>query len=101
LPGFKKTTTKNPILFLNTMRDPITPIRGAHKMAAFFEGSSVLAQNSGGHSPLDTKSSCTYKQVQMYLDTGKVPAEGMVCESDKKPLVDPVVVKRDVINFAW
>lgn len=82
------------------MRDPITPIAGAHKMAAFFEGSSVIAQNSGGHSPLDTKSSCTYKQVQMYLDSGKVPEGSMTCESDKKPLVD-AVAKRDVVNFVW
>jgi hypothetical protein len=25
-----------------------------------------------------------------YLDTGKVPEDGIVCETDKKPLVDHV-----------
>ncbi|KAH7412267.1 TAP-like protein-domain-containing protein [Phaeosphaeria sp. MPI-PUGE-AT-0046c] len=96
--GFQKTKTKNPILFLNTNADPITPLASAHRMASFFEGSGVLAQNSGGHSLLDVKSACTYKHVQTYLDTGKVPDEGTLCETEKKPLVD-AVEKRDVVDF--
>jgi hypothetical protein len=31
-----------------------------------------------------------------YLETGEVPEEGVVCETDKKPLVD-VLSKRGVI----
>lgn len=72
-------------------------------MAAFFEGSGVLVQNSGGHDAFNVQSSCTIQHVQTYLDTGKVPEQGTLCETDKKPLVD-AVVKRDVIGFglgAW
>jgi hypothetical protein len=33
--------------------------------------------------------------VARYLDTAELPEEGVVCETDKKPLVD-AVTKRDI-----
>jgi hypothetical protein len=36
---------------------------------------------------MNIPSLCTYKHVSTYLDTGKLPKEGTVCETEKKPLV--------------
>lgn len=88
LPGFKKTKTLNPVLFLNPEADPITPLSSAQYMSNYFEGSSVVEQKSGGHSTVGVDSSCTLKHMAVYLETGKVPSNDTVCETDKKPLVD-------------
>jgi len=87
-PGFKKTNTKNPIFFLNNNADPITPLSSAKHMSTFFEGSVVLTQNAGGHSVTAVKSKCTIGYIQEYLNSGKLPAEGTICEAEEKPLVD-------------
>lgn len=89
-PGFKKTKTKNPILFLNNNADPITPLSSAKHMSTFFEGSVVLTQNAGGHSVTSVKSKCTIGHMLEYLDSGKLPTEGTVCEASEKPLVNEV-----------
>ncbi|KAH7082644.1 TAP-like protein-domain-containing protein [Paraphoma chrysanthemicola] len=86
--GFKKTKTRVPVLFVNTNADPITPLSSAKHMSTFFEGSAVLIQNSGGHSYTNIPSKCTIGHVRSYLETGKVPKDGTVCETDGKPLVD-------------
>jgi hypothetical protein len=57
-------------------------------MSQYFEGSVVVTQKSGGHGVTTVPSSCTLKAVASYLETGKVPKNGTVCEPDKKPLVD-------------
>jgi hypothetical protein len=64
-------------------------------MSTFFEGSSVVVQNSGGHGVTNVRSTCTLGHLVKYLETGEVPEDGTVCETDKKPLVDSVS-KRDV-----
>ncbi|KAF2027344.1 alpha/beta-hydrolase [Setomelanomma holmii] len=86
--GFKKTKTRVPVLFVNTNADPITPLASAKHMSQYFEGSVVLVQNSGGHSYTNIPSKCTVGHVREYLASGKVPKDGTVCETDKKPLVD-------------
>jgi hypothetical protein len=65
-------------------------------MSTFFEGSVVLAQNSGGHGVTAVQSNCTLGYIQTYLDTGKMPKAGTVCQTSKKPLVDTVIAKRDL-----
>lgn len=87
-PGFNKTKTKNPILFLNNNADPITPLASAKHMSTLFEGSVVLTQNSGGHSSSGVRSSCTTRYVIEYLVNGTLPKNGTICQTDKKPLVD-------------
>jgi hypothetical protein len=54
-------------------------------MATFFEGSAVLVQNSAGHGYASVRSNCTIGHVQNYLDTGNVPKDGTVCETDGSP----------------
>jgi pimeloyl-ACP methyl ester carboxylesterase len=92
-PGFKRTTTKYPILFVNNNADPITPLSSAKYMSTFFDGSVVLTQNAGGHSVTSVPSKCTIGYMVEYLVSGKLPAEGTVCEVDKNPLTDSFVKK--------
>jgi hypothetical protein len=94
-PGFKQTKTRNPILFVNNVADPITPLVSAKHMSTYFEDSVVLTQNSGGHGFSSVLSSCTLKYVAQYLATAEMPEEGVICETDKKPLVD-AIDKRDI-----
>ncbi|KAH7383759.1 TAP-like protein-domain-containing protein [Pyrenochaeta sp. MPI-SDFR-AT-0127] len=96
-PGFKKTKTKNPVLFINTSADPITPISSAKHMSQYFEGSVVLEQNSVGHGFTSVLSSCSLGHVLRYLKDGSLPEAGTVCETDTKPLVDsPALQKRSL-----
>ncbi|KAH8712115.1 TAP-like protein-domain-containing protein [Phaeosphaeriaceae sp. PMI808] len=102
--GFKKTKTNNPILFINTNGDPITPLSSAKHMSKYFDDSVVLTQNSGGHGRWSVPSSCTTGHVKAYFDSGKLPKEGTVCETDIKPFADSKT-KRDLLSpaevFAW
>lgn len=70
------------------MGDPATPLASAKHMAEYFDGSAVVAQNSGGHGVTTVVSSCTLNAITMYFETGQVPQNGTVCETDGKPLVD-------------
>jgi len=63
-------------------------------MSKFFAGSVVLTQNSGGHSVTAVSSKCTMGHMLEYLNTAKLPKDGTVCETDKKPLVDKIT-RRD------
>ena len=84
LAGFERTNTSNPILFINTAADPITPTSGAEHMSQYFEGSVVLVQNSVGHSSTSAPSKCTYGHVLAYLADATLPEAGTVCEADRK-----------------
>ncbi|OAL45664.1 alpha/beta-hydrolase [Pyrenochaeta sp. DS3sAY3a] len=106
-PGFKKTKTKNPVFFINTSADPITPASSAKHMSQYFEGSVVLIQNSVGHGFTSVTSSCSFGHVGAYLVDATMPPEGTICEADTKPLVDspalqkrnaPAIVRR---QFLW
>lgn len=57
-------------------------------MSQYFSGSSVLVQNSGGHSFFGLASKCTLGHLQTYLEKGQVPKDGTVCEAGWKPLVE-------------
>jgi pimeloyl-ACP methyl ester carboxylesterase len=83
-PGFQQTNTSNPILFVATTGDPITPLSSAFKMSAYFEGSRVLTQDTPGHSFLGMATKCTVGHVQAYLANGTMPEVGTICETDVK-----------------
>jgi pimeloyl-ACP methyl ester carboxylesterase len=89
-PGFDLdgVETNFPILFTNTLADPITPISSAEAMSALFPGSVVLAQNSTGHSVTSSTSQCSIKVMQEYLSEGTMPEEGTVCQPDVLPFMD-------------
>lgn len=74
-----------PILFVNNALDPVTPLKNAHKMASGFEGSVVLEQDSVGHGSLWPAGNCMWSHVKTYVDTGKLPPAGVVCEPLCRP----------------
>jgi hypothetical protein len=81
-PGFTKTVTSTPILFVNSLRDPLTPILNAHKMSKLFPGSSVLAVNATGHAHglQYGESKCAVRHVQEYLTNATLPEPNTVCD---------------------
>jgi pimeloyl-ACP methyl ester carboxylesterase len=74
-----------PLLFTSSTLDPVTPLANAVAMSAAHPGSSVLIQNTMGHGSVLSRSNCTQKFVQAYLDTGVVPISGTVCEPACQP----------------
>ena len=54
-------------------------------MAKRFPGSVALEQASQGHCSISSPSLCTAKYVRSYFQTGKLPANGTVCEVDQVP----------------
>ncbi|KAF2127151.1 hypothetical protein P153DRAFT_368486 [Dothidotthia symphoricarpi CBS 119687] len=86
-PGASKT--RNPILFVSTELDPVTPLRAAKKMRARFGGAGLLVQHSVGHASLSVDSKCTFGHLQQYMRTGALPTEGTVCaDVDSLPFRD-------------
>ncbi|KAL4894958.1 Alpha/Beta hydrolase protein [Aspergillus ambiguus] len=86
-PSSKKTAF--PILFTSNSIDPITPIRGAQKMVRAFPGSSLLTQESVGHTAISSASKCFIQKAQAYL-AGTVPSGDVQCGWDRIPFKDPI-----------
>ena len=49
-------------------------------MSAFFPGSVVLRQNAVGHGLPVGVSNCTSAHVSKFMETGKLPPAGIVCD---------------------
>ncbi|KAL8833591.1 MAG: hypothetical protein Q9170_004174 [Blastenia crenularia] len=72
--------TKNPILFIGSDLDPITPLTSALNASAGFEGSVVLQHGGYGHTSLKQPALCTAKVVRAYFTDGTLPAPNTKCE---------------------
>ncbi|KAF1921698.1 TAP-like protein-domain-containing protein [Ampelomyces quisqualis] len=77
--------TSNPLFFLSTILDPVTPLRSAEKMTKRFGGASLLIQNSVGHTTIVSASECTSGYLRNYFDDGSLPEYGTHCEADQVP----------------
>ncbi|KAF7922675.1 hypothetical protein EAE99_007252 [Botrytis elliptica] len=77
--------TSHPILFIGNSADNITPLGSAIYNSYFFPGSSVLVQNSYGHTSASCPSKCTAKHRLAYFQYGILQSNGTVCESDFIP----------------
>ena len=77
--------TSFPILFVANAADNVTPLVSARNNSAAFPGSTVLVQNSYGHTSLSTASTCTARYIRNYFQTGVLPAPDAVCEPDVAP----------------
>lgn len=78
-------TTNNPLLFVNGIYDPVTPIVNARNASAGFEGSVLLQHNGYGHGLEAHPSLCTAHAVRAYFADGTLPEEGTECEPDVAP----------------
>ena len=74
-PLGKKLKPRNPVLLVNTDRDPATPMRNAWLMKDWFEDgkAGVLVQEGLGHCSVSSPSECAAAKVRAYFDDGKVP----------------------------
>ncbi|KAF2223530.1 proteinase [Elsinoe ampelina] len=77
--------TSNPILILNNLLDPVTPVENAIEVSKSYPGSVVLKQNGIGHITIDTRSACTTKYIRRYFQTGQLPPANTTCEVDERP----------------
>jgi pimeloyl-ACP methyl ester carboxylesterase len=80
--------TSNPLLFISTTLDPVTPLRAAEKMVKRFGGARLLVQDSVGHTSTSSVSKCTYRYMSKYFASGELPDVGTHCENDKVPFRD-------------
>ena len=76
----------SPILFIGNTADPVTPVRNAHAMAKWHEGSVVLTQDMPGHCSGTFKpSECTFGHIKKFFATGELPEKGSICTGDRRP----------------
>ncbi|KAI0708188.1 alpha/beta-hydrolase [Cerioporus squamosus] len=85
--------TASPLLLVAPRYDPVCPLRDALRVRERYPGAGLLVQESHGHCTLAAPSVCTAKHVRAYLEDGRLPGEGTVCEADELPFVGVV---RDV-----
>ncbi|GAB1216694.1 hypothetical protein ATERTT37_005912 [Aspergillus terreus] len=81
--GFRNTNTSFPILFVNGLYDPITPLSTAWEISAGFTASRLVVHEGHGHGFMNHPSSCTIQAVREYFDSGKLPEHGTRCKPDK------------------
>ncbi|KAH7094529.1 hypothetical protein FB567DRAFT_556111 [Paraphoma chrysanthemicola] len=82
-------TTSNPLLFISTAVDPVTPLSAAQKMVKRFGGARLLVQENVGHTSTSAVSECTYGVLQRYFsDKLELPEEGRRCKVDNAPFED-------------
>ncbi|KAK4237797.1 TAP-like protein-domain-containing protein [Achaetomium macrosporum] len=75
-----------PLLILSSRTDPATPLDNAFALSRLHGGSAVVVQESAGHTALfSSVSNCTLGIVREYFASGKVPANGTVCEAECAP----------------
>lgn len=77
-----EVVTAEPILLLSTRTDPITPLKMAHAVNKVFNGSSLLVQNSTGHTTISKPSLCTIRKTWLYLYKNELPVAKSTCPSD-------------------
>lgn len=85
-------TTKNPIMLVNGVYDPVTPYASAVNTSAGFEGSVLLKHLGFGHGVNAHPSLCTGRAIREFFVDGTLPDEGTECTPDLAPfdLPDPL-----------
>lgn len=81
--------TKNPIMLVNGIYDPVTPWASAVNTSAGFEGSALLKHKGFGHGVMSHPSLCTGHAIRRFFDDGTLPEEGTECEPDVRPFELP------------
>ncbi|GAM86954.1 hypothetical protein ANO11243_049750 [Dothideomycetidae sp. 11243] len=74
--------TRNPILFVGNVFDPVTPLASARNASAGFVDSDVLVQNGYGHTSIAQPSRCTARYIRDYFAHGTMPPADTICQVD-------------------
>lgn len=88
--------THHPILFVANTADNVTPMRSSQANMQGFPNSTLLIQDSYGHTTLSAPSLCTAKTIRAYFQEGKLPKANSVCKADMTPFQEPDVTVYDV-----
>ncbi|KAH7106254.1 alpha/beta-hydrolase, partial [Auriculariales sp. MPI-PUGE-AT-0066] len=75
--------TSHPILIMNNMYDPVTPLDSARAVSANFPGSAVVEVATAGHGAIITPSLCMARHLRAYFRDGVLPINGTICAVDK------------------
>ena len=89
----KVTRTDGKILFVSNVLDPVTPLGDARVVQPRFANSTLLVQNTIGHTALLNMGSCVAKAAGAFFQAGVLPKEKTVCEPDQLPFVGKVTGK--------
>ncbi|KAJ3473843.1 hypothetical protein NLG97_g10106 [Lecanicillium saksenae] len=77
-----------PLFFISSRYDVFTPSSNAAEMSKFHAGSKLLVQDTYGHGTLLSPSKCRDAYVKRYFETGELPPDDMMCDSDCVPFQD-------------
>ncbi|KAF4960639.1 hypothetical protein FGADI_808 [Fusarium gaditjirri] len=82
LTSLSRVKTKNPILLVNGLYDPVTPLGNAREISARFPGSQVVVDEGVGHGSTTHPSSCIQEIVARFFIRGEMPLAGVTCKPD-------------------
>ncbi|KAF0634765.1 hypothetical protein FPSE5266_05222 [Fusarium pseudograminearum] len=78
--SLRRIDTKNPVLIVNGIYDPITPLISAWEVSSRFPGSRVVVHEGVGHSFTTHPSNCTDDIVARYFNSGSMPKVDTTCK---------------------
>ncbi|CCH34535.1 alpha/beta hydrolase [Actinosynnema sp. NPDC047251] len=92
-----------PILMVQSVRDPATPVEGAQRAHEKFAGSRLLTvTDEGDHGIYGFGNQCVDNVVESFIVDGKVPTKDLTCKGT--PLPDPTkptINTRNHLPFNW
>jgi hypothetical protein len=78
-----------PILVVGGREDSQTPYPWAQAMAQTLESGVLLTRDGVGHGSYGNSGPCVDDAVDLYLTTGRTPAQGTVCPQEPPPTTAP------------
>jgi pimeloyl-ACP methyl ester carboxylesterase len=84
--GDFRRNTSTPILYVNGMYDPVTPLANAYNASAGFSGSAVLAHRGYGHGVFVSPSTCVASHTRAYFLNASLPQGNVTCDPDLDPV---------------
>ncbi|GAA1599298.1 hypothetical protein GCM10009789_61710 [Kribbella sancticallisti] len=79
-----KLKVKSPVLVFGTRYDPATPYQATRPYADLYPDARMVTLNGWGHTTIQ-KSACADATITAYLVKLQAPADGAVCQPDRKP----------------
>ncbi|KAI9150504.1 putative hydrolase [Paramyrothecium foliicola] len=74
--GDFRVKTKNPIFFISSTYDPVTPLVSAYNASEAFEGSVVVERKGFGHCSFSQRSATAERAMKEYFQHGVLPKAG-------------------------